>query len=712
MTFTQDRTHALSEAFAGEAANEVIGLALAPGRRFERVFEVQGQDGDPEDAIQPLCGQNPLRLSRQEIERRPVTHCKAVSETPGVDGRQMSPLQPHLLGHRGGHRQVAGNQKAIAYSFVADEGDPPPPRRPQWLQGIAPAALKGTSLEKGKRMKILFIFTICLNIAGSDDVTTVTGYRGRSVQIKCHYDSGYEDYNKYLCRGECPHWPGTKDIPVQSGPPVKDTRFSLYDDTTTKIFTVTITDLRAEDANTYWCVVERTGLDIYTNLQLLVEMDVPASSTVSQTTHNTYSATTHITSPSVHPETPPATDNLLNTVQNQTTPSLNDVPGSATYILISTGVVLFSAGVIIFCRRKCQAGSDAVTTVTGYRGRSVQIECRYEPGYEEYKKYLCRGACNAWKHVLVDSKSPAEDTRFSLYDDTTAKIFTITITGLRAEDEDTYWCGIERTGRDIYTELQLLVKLDVPASSTVSQSTHTTYSATTHFTSPSVHPETPPATTTSLITAEHHTTAPSPDDVPGVVTYIMISTGAVVFIVVVIIAIYSKRKCQGPVTSSKEDRCYSSSFQCRWDNTTGSDAVTTVTGYRGRSVQIKCHYESGYEEYNKYLCRGECPGWPATKDIPVQSGSPAEDTRFSLYDYTTAKIFIVTITDLRAEDANTYWCGIERSVLLKDIYTELQLLVVDDPARSSVSPSTHTTYSASPHITSPSVHTETPPATG
>ncbi|KAI5085473.1 CMRF35-like molecule 3, partial [Silurus meridionalis] len=99
------------------------------------------------------------------------------------------------------------------------------------------------------------------------------------------------------------------------------------------------------------------------------------------------------------------------------------------------------------------AGSDAVTTVTGHRGRSVQIECHYESGYEEYKKYLCRGEC---KNVLVKSESPAEDTRFSLYDNTTAKIFTVTITDLRAEDNDTYWCGIERTGRDIYTELQLL----------------------------------------------------------------------------------------------------------------------------------------------------------------------------------------------------------------------------------------------------------------
>ncbi|XP_046693909.1 polymeric immunoglobulin receptor-like isoform X2 [Silurus meridionalis] len=415
-------------------------------------------------------------------------------------------------------------------------------------------------------MKILLIFKFCLIIAGSDAVTTVTGYRGRSVQIKCHYESGYEENNKYLCRGECPGWPSIKDIPVQSGSPAEDTRFSLYDDTTAKIFTVTITDLRAEDANTYWCVVQQKGPNIYTELQLLV-VDDSSSSSVSTSTNTTYSASSHIMSPSVHTETPPAT-----------------------------------------------AGSDAVTTVTGYRGRSVQIKCHYESGYEKNNKYLCRGECPRWpaiKDIPVQSGSPAEDTRFSLYDDTTAKIFTITITDLRAEDANTYWCVVQQKGPNIYTELQLLV-VDDPASSSP------------HIMNPSMITETPPATA-------------------------------------------------------------------------GSDAVTTVTGYRGRSVQIKCHYESGYEKNNKYLCRGECPPWPAIKDIPVQSGSPAEDTRFSLYDDTTAKIFTITITDLRAEDANTYWCVVQQKG--PNIYTELQLLVVDDPASSS------------PHIMNPSMITETPPAT-
>uniref|UniRef100_A0A3B1K7I6 Ig-like domain-containing protein n=1 Tax=Astyanax mexicanus TaxID=7994 RepID=A0A3B1K7I6_ASTMX len=90
------------------------------------------------------------------------------------------------------------------------------------------------------------------------------------------------------------------------------------------------------------------------------------------------------------------------------------------------------------------------------------------------------------------------------------------------------------------------------------------------------------------------------------------------------------------------------------------------------STSVQCPYESGYEKYMKYLCRGECSSlsW-GNKDIPVKSGSTAKDQRFSLKDDTAARVFTVTITDLRSEDAGQYWCGIKRPFPKPNVYTEI-----------------------------------------
>ncbi|MCI4394023.1 hypothetical protein PGIGA_G00164170, partial [Pangasianodon gigas] len=85
-------------------------------------------------------------------------------------------------------------------------------------------------------------------------------------------------------------------IPVHSGSAAKDTRFSLYDDTTAKVFTVTITDLRPEDKGTYWCAIERTGLDIYTQILLLVKTANPLNGdlqTIAPSPHGMYTIHPH-----------------------------------------------------------------------------------------------------------------------------------------------------------------------------------------------------------------------------------------------------------------------------------------------------------------------------------------------------------------------------------------------------------------------------------
>ncbi|CAM4448842.1 unnamed protein product [Leuciscus chuanchicus] len=124
---------------------------------------------------------------------------------------------------------------------------------------------------------------------------TISGYRGERVDIRCSYKSGYESYSKYFCKGECPII-GYRNIMVESGSPAKDERFSLTDDTTARVFTVTITDLRTEDEGQYWCAVSRTGPDVYSEIMLLVKLDnkttkVSAISSFTNTTSLNFSTT-------------------------------------------------------------------------------------------------------------------------------------------------------------------------------------------------------------------------------------------------------------------------------------------------------------------------------------------------------------------------------------------------------------------------------------
>ena len=95
------------------------------------------------------------------------------------------------------------------------------------------------------------------------DVIHVFGYEGRDVQVSCSYDQGYEDYEKYLCKNDC----GDSDVLITTSDRNK-TKYSIYDDKRTRIFTTTISDLHSKDAGKYWCGVTRSGKDIYTEVKL------------------------------------------------------------------------------------------------------------------------------------------------------------------------------------------------------------------------------------------------------------------------------------------------------------------------------------------------------------------------------------------------------------------------------------------------------------
>ncbi|XP_056625048.1 polymeric immunoglobulin receptor-like isoform X1 [Triplophysa dalaica] len=127
--------------------------------------------------------------------------------------------------------------------------------------------------EYMRRMKMMLTFTL-LMIPGALSFS-VTGYTGGAVTITCHYESGYSTNAKYFCRLSADLTQKCSDLIKTNitNKWFKSGRFSLYDDTTASVFNVTITDLNEHDSDTYYCAVDRSLWDIYTEVILNVTED-------------------------------------------------------------------------------------------------------------------------------------------------------------------------------------------------------------------------------------------------------------------------------------------------------------------------------------------------------------------------------------------------------------------------------------------------------
>lgn len=102
--------------------------------------------------------------------------------------------------------------------------------------------------------------------------------------------------------------------------------------------------------------------------------------------------------------------------------------------------------------------------VFGHEGESVEIICPYDPIYKSKSKYLCKGKCSTRdRNPLIETVRDQNETktdRLTLNDDITASVFTVTITGLTAEDAGKYCCAmtLERDVNYLYTHLIIIRK--------------------------------------------------------------------------------------------------------------------------------------------------------------------------------------------------------------------------------------------------------------
>ncbi|XP_030683456.1 CMRF35-like molecule 7 [Nomascus leucogenys] len=101
----------------------------------------------------------------------------------------------------------------------------------------------------------------------------------------------------------------------------------------------------------------------------------------------------------------------------------------------------------------------------------VTVQCHYKQGWETYIKWWCQGARWDTCKILIrtrGSEQVEKSDRVSIKDNQKDRTFTVTMEGLRRDDEGIYWCGIERTGTDLGTRVKVIVDREGAASTTAS----------------------------------------------------------------------------------------------------------------------------------------------------------------------------------------------------------------------------------------------------
>ncbi|XP_056329275.1 polymeric immunoglobulin receptor-like [Danio aesculapii] len=91
---------------------------------------------------------------------------------------------------------------------------------------------------------------------------SLTKYEGDDVSIQCRHHDGDQ---KSFCKA---HEASTCVKDGDSLETIRDARFSISDEASAGVFTVNITDLRADDSGVYWC-----GAHVITKVNLRVKMD-------------------------------------------------------------------------------------------------------------------------------------------------------------------------------------------------------------------------------------------------------------------------------------------------------------------------------------------------------------------------------------------------------------------------------------------------------
>ncbi|KAM6467984.1 CMRF35-like molecule 1 [Liasis olivaceus] len=116
-----------------------------------------------------------------------------------------------------------------------------------------------------------------------------------------------------------------------------------------------------------------------------------------------------------------------------------------------------------------QTGFTSVTgpsVLEAFLGRSLSVKCQYTDGYQNYRKYWCKGPY--WKNCIIVVKTDMTEKeeraeRTVIRDNQKQLEFTVRVENTTKQDAGIYWCAIETSGFDLSSKVNVTVIAELPS---------------------------------------------------------------------------------------------------------------------------------------------------------------------------------------------------------------------------------------------------------